>query len=73
MSKDQEITIKSVEAPAFKDLSAMLTPRLSLVVEYKKLTRHSRLLPACRCAIISQLWQCKACWLNQTEQRCHPT
>lgn len=30
----QEITIKTVEAPAFKDLSAMLTPRLKLVVEY---------------------------------------
>jgi len=30
----QSITIKTVTAPAFKDLSAMLTPRLKLVVSY---------------------------------------
>lgn len=32
----QSITIKTVEAPAFKNFSAMLTPRLKLVVSYTK-------------------------------------
>lgn len=32
----QSITIKTVEAPAFKDGSQMLTPRLKLVVSYTK-------------------------------------
>lgn len=36
MSKDQSITIKTVTAPAFKDFSNVLTPRLRLVVSYTK-------------------------------------
>lgn len=40
----QSITIKTVEAPAFKDLSAMLTPRFKLVVEYRC---EERLLGSC--------------------------